>query len=126
MEIVDWTLVIIKSIELLLVPLLMWLIKSAADYLVSKKKNEKIDKFIRLAENAVCTAVTSAKQTYVDNVKGTSGWDANAQKHAFELAKRTALKTISEESVTMINLAMGDFEEWLNSNIQQAVQNLKD
>lgn len=126
MEFIDWTPIIIKGIELLLVPLLMWLIKAGADYLIEKKNNETVTKYVRLAEDAVCTAVTSVKQTYVDNIKGTSGWNEDAQKCAFALAKRTALKTISKESINIINIAMGDFEEWLDNNIQQAVQNSKD
>lgn len=124
-EAVDWTQILTVLIQFLIAPALLWLIKVAVQYLNEKAKTDKAKSYIALAENAILTAVMSTQQTFVDALKGTSGWDAEAMKLAFEKSKAQAIKIMGDAVYSGLNDIVGDLDEWFKAQLEAAVRETK-
>lgn len=114
--------VIVTSV---IIPLITYLGLKIKDYLKTKIKNNEINKSIELATQAVTIAVTSIMQTYVDDIKKSGTFTAEAQKQAFTAAKEKALKLITEDTKNAIESIFGGFNEWLETQIEATVKELK-
>ena len=68
-------------VQSLLVPLLIWGILEARNYLVKKIKNEQARAILYQATDAAQKAVAETAQVYVDAIKGTPDWDTQTQTH---------------------------------------------
>lgn len=109
----------------ILTPLLTWGGIELVKWLSTKTKNEKVQKYIEEATNAVVVAVSEVSQTYVDTLKKEGKFDKEAQKVAFEKAKAQALVLINDNSKKAINTVYNDFDYWLNLMIEQKVKEQK-
>lgn len=109
----------------ILTPLLTWGGIELVKWLSTKTKNEKVQKYIEEATNAVVVAVSEVSQTYVETLKKEGKFDKDAQKVAFEKAKAQALALISSNSKKAINTIYNDFDYWLNLMIELKVKELK-
>lgn len=109
----------------ILTPLLTWGGIELVKWLSTKTKNEKVQKYIEEATNAVVVAVSEVSQTYVETLKKEGKFDKDAQKVAFEKAKAQSLALISSNSKKAINTIYNDFDYWLNLMIELKVKELK-
>jgi len=123
---IDVTTIIITLIQLVLAPVIILGVKELINYLKAKAKNEKIQHYLDLAGDAVITAVQATKQTYVDAIKGTPGWDAAAQQKAFNMAMEKAMQVIGDEGLAILDDALADLNEWLLNKIEAGVMETKD
>lgn len=114
--------VVVTSI---LIPVIIFLGNKLSAYLKTKTENEKIQKYVDQAVNAVVLAVTSTAQTYVDALKKAGEFNEDAQKLAFNKAKDQALKLITVEGQKAIEALYGDFDEWLTAFIEATVKEIK-
>lgn len=114
--------IIITSV---IVPLLIAITGYAVNYLNNKIKNDKAEKYILIAEDAVCTAVTSVAQTYVDALKKDGKFDEEAQKVAFDEAKYKAVAIMGEAAREALKEVFGDIDSWLDNKIQYYVRKNK-
>lgn len=90
--------------------------------LVSKKiKNDKINKYMELAEKYLIEAVSMVKQTFVDSLKAEGKFDKAAQLEAFDRAKNAWLEMMSEEMKIIVINEIGDFETWATAKLEAAV-----
>ena len=112
-------------VTFVLIPLLSWGGVELVRWLSTKTKNEKVQKYIEEATNAVVAAVSDVSQTYVDTLKKEGKFDKDAQVMAFELAKEKALILISANSKKAINTVYNDFDYWLKLMIEQKVKEQK-
>lgn len=101
------------------------LLKKWIDEKTQKIDNEKAQEYLKSIGETICQAVMSTTQTYVDNLKGQNAFDSVAQKKAFELTKTTVLNLLTTEAKDFLAKAYGDVDAWLDSKIEQTVQDTK-
>lgn len=104
---------------------LIALIRQQTAKIESSVKDNKVKRLIQIAESAVDQAVTSVTQTYVDGLKKEGAFDSNAQKDAFEKSKQNVRKLLTADAISAVKDAFGDFDEWLETKIEEAVYNNK-
>lgn len=83
--------------------------------------NVKVTKYVNIAEDAICTAVTAVSQTYVDELKKKGTFDQAAKDEAFVLAKQKALSIMGEGAQLTLKELYTDFNTWLDSKIEYYV-----
>lgn len=96
-------------------------IKKKIAELEEKINNQKVNKYLDIAEDAVCTAVTAVRQTYVDALKNSSQFDQTAQQAAFSMAKDKALAIMGTAAQQALKDLYEDFDAWLDSKIEYYV-----
>lgn len=116
--------VIIPAIPVLVTYLVKFL-KAKSDQATVKIDNELIRIYLNEATDAVLQAVTYTAQTYVDSLKKQGKFDKEAQEQAFNTAKDVALKLLTEEAKRMITDLYGDLTIWLDTKIEQTVNEQK-
>lgn len=116
--------VIIPAIPVLVTYLVKFL-KAKADQATVKIDNELIRIYLNEATDAVLQAVTYTAQTYVDSLKKQGKFDKEAQEQAFNTAKDVALRLLTEEAKRMITDLYGDLTIWLDTKIEQTVNEQK-
>lgn len=116
--------VIIPAIPVLVTYLVKFL-KAKSDQATVKIDNELIRIYLNEATDAVLQAVTYTAQTYVDSLKKQGKFDKEAQEQAFNTAKDVALKLLTEEAKLMIADLYGDLTIWLDTKIEQTVNEQK-
>lgn len=86
------------------------------------KKNEKLNQYVDLAQNAISNAVLSISQVYVDSLKASGSFTKEAQAEAKEKAMALAKQLITEESKNAIIILYGDFDSYLDSTLESIVR----
>ena len=109
----------------IIIPLITFLGIKLNTYLKSKVQNEKMQNYLDASTKAVTLAVTTTMQTYVDNLKKSGNFTAEAQQEAFKRAKEKALTLITQDAKNALKALYGDFNEWLTLQIETTVKNLK-
>lgn len=77
------------------------------------------------ALSAVYQAVTYVNQTFVDSLKKSGNFDAEAQKAAFLSAKDAAMGLMDDATIKFIKKSYGDIDKWLDVQIEAAVKDSK-
>lgn len=110
-------------------PILVAYIRS---YLISKKEqidrkieNDMLQKYVDMAIDTVESSILAVSQTYVDSLKKSGTFDKKAQKEAKILAIDTATALITKEAKVAIEMAYGDFNAWLDTNIESLINQNK-
>jgi hypothetical protein len=91
----------------------------------SKIKNETVRTVLGNVTNMIASAVTTTTSTYVKHLKADNIFDAEAQKHAFNMTYDAVTKQLTEESKQIIEEVYGDIETYLTNKIEELVENLK-
>ncbi len=129
---INWTEILIVLINALLVPFALLAIRKLDKYLDAKAvliedislrefEKEIQDKALAYIE----VAVKQTAQTYVDNVKKSGNWDANAQTEAFNLSLSTFKTLMGEAGTEILTEIVGNLEAWAKAQIESAVKNTK-
>lgn len=113
-------------VQSLLVPLLIWGILEARNYLVKKIKNEQARAILAQATDAAQKAVAETAQVYVDAIKGTKNWNAEAQREAAYRALHRAEQILGQEGVNLLYQTTGSVRTYLEAAIEQAVRDGKE
>ncbi|NSW90195.1 MAG: hypothetical protein HPY74_05870 [Firmicutes bacterium] len=100
---------------------LVALIRKKIAELEEKINSQKVDKYLNIAEDAVCTAVTAVSQTYVEVLKNNSQFDKAAQQEAFNMAKNKALAIMGTAAQQALRAAYTDLDAWLDNKIEYYV-----
>lgn len=100
---------------------LVQVLKAKTAEVKTRIDNNTVNKYIDIAEDAVSTAVVSVTQTYVDSLKASGKFDAEAQKKAFEDAKAKAIAIMGETAKKTIETTYGDLNVWLDNKIEYYV-----
>ena len=91
-------------------------------------KRIKVDiqlKYLNKFEETVISAVTQVQQTYVDEIRKAGSFDKVAQATAFCKARDAVLKMLDEKTKEIVTEAVGDFEAYMKSKIEESVHNMK-
>ena len=92
----------------------------------SKIKDEKIKRILNDALNIVSNGVNYVYQTYVEKLKGTTLWDADAMKEASNRAMEYINANLTEEAKAFISKNGKDLAEWIKEQIEIAIKKSKD
>ena len=121
--------ILFKLIVLPIIPLVVLYAKTfiqmKIEELQEKINNEKVDKYLGLANDILQKVVTEVTQTYVDNLKSTNSFDKEAQKKAFMLAKEKFELIATDEVKNVIDEVMGDYDAFIQSAIETLVNQQK-
>ena len=92
----------------------------------SKIKDEKIKRILNDALKIVSNGVDYVYQTYVEELKGTTLWDADAMKEASSRAMEYINANLTEEAKAFISKNGKDLAEWIKEQIEIAIKKSKD
>ena len=105
--------------------LVSWGLTLLTTWLRTKIKNKKIAELLSSILNIVTNAVKVVYQTYVENIKGTDEWTADAQKKALQMALEKAKKQLSKDTIKFIEDTYGNLDDYLTNLIETTLYNLK-
>lgn len=92
----------------------------------SKIKDEKIKRILNDALKIVSNGVDYVYQTYVEKLKGTTLWDADAMKEASNRAMEYINANLTEEAKAFISKNGKNLAEWIKEQIEIAIKKSKD
>lgn len=102
--------------------------KSAKEYcdkLIADKTNGNTETMLTYLNSVVHQCVVTVTQIYVDSLKSQGAFDEAAQKIAFNKAKDMVIALLSHSAKEFINEHYGDVNLWLDSKIEETVQETK-
>lgn len=111
------------------------IVKKVLDYANAKiddiQKNTQLSEYTKLneiidkAQGIVTEIVTSINQTFTDSLKASGEFTKDSATIAKDAAVDKANELINEEAVKAIETVYGDFDSWLDVNIEAIVNKLK-
>lgn len=93
--------------------------------LKNQVNSEILNKYFDIVQDAIIKAVMFTNQTFVDELKGANLFDEEAQKEAFRKTKDQVLAIITDSQKQLIESAVGDFDKWLDTQIEAYVAEVK-
>lgn len=108
-----------------ILPLISYAGTRLITYLNSKIKDEKAKEFLSKATTVVTNAVRAVFQTYVESLKKSGNFGAEAQLEALNKAKDIVLSQLSEEVKEYISKNYGDINNWLTTQIEATINLIK-
>lgn len=114
--------VVVTSIVL---PLITYAGARLIAFLNTKIKDENAKKLLTTATDIVINAVRSVFQTYVDSLKKSGNFNAEAQVIALNRAKDIALEQMTDEVKEFINKNYGSVDAWLTTTIESTINLIK-
>ena len=117
--------VISAVVTTVLLPLITWAGTKLRQYIGTKVKNEKAAALLTTATTIVLNAVRSVFQTYVESLKASGSFNAEAQKTALSKAKDIALSQLGDDVKEYISSTYGNLDGWLTNQIESTINLLK-
>ena len=117
--------VISAVVTTVLLPLITWAGTKLIQYIGTKVKNEKAAALLTTATTIVLNAVRSVFQTYVESLKASGSFNAEAQKTALSKAKDIALSQLGDDVKEYISSTYGNLDGWLTNQIESTINLLK-
>ena len=117
--------VISAVVTTVLLPLITWAGTKLIQYIGTKVKNEKAVALLTTATTIVLNAVRSVFQTYVESLKASGSFNAEAQQTALSKAKDIALSQLGEDVKEYISSTYGNLDGWLTNQIESTINLLK-
>jgi len=88
-------------------------------------KDEKIQKILSGAKDIVFDGVKYTYQTYVEEIKGTTVWDKEAQAAAMKKTVDYVKGTLTQQAKDYIVANYGDLEAWIKQQAEVQINNAK-
>lgn len=114
--------------QVCLIPLLAILTKYITTWiqikineLTDQKNDATFTKYMTLLQDTVISCVIATNQTYVDSLKETGKFDAEAQKIAFQKTYDAVMQILTEDAIKYLNEALGDLDKYVNTMIESQV-----
>lgn len=108
-----------------ILPLISYAGTRLVTYLNSKIKDANAKILLTTATDIVINAVRSVFQTYVDSLKASGNFDAQAQTQALTKAKDIALSQMTDEVKSFIDKNYGSIDAWLTTTIEATINLIK-
>lgn len=119
--------------ELCIIPLLAVLTGYLVQWIKAKtaeatEKNQKdvFDKYITMLGETIAKCVSATNQTYVDALKKAGSFDAEAQKHAFEMTLNAVMNVLGKDAIEYLTTIYGDLTDYLTTLIEAEVKAQKE
>lgn len=118
--------------ELCIVPLLavltgylvQWIRAKTAEA-TEKNKKDVFDKYITMLGETIAKCVSATNQTYVDALKKAGSFDAEAQKHAFDMTLTAVMSVLGKDAIEYLTAIYGDLTGYLTTLIEAEVKSQK-
>lgn len=125
----DWLELLYDICEVCLIPLLGILTGYVIKFIRSKEKeinnnieNETAEKYVSMISQTITDCVRATTQTYVDSLKASGNFDAEAQKEAFKRSYEAILAVLSDDAKEYIVSLYGDLNTYLMARIESEVK----
>lgn len=125
--------ILYQIFELCIVPLLAVLTGYLVQWIRAKtaeatEKNQKdvFDKYIAMLGETIAKCVSATNQTYVDALKKAGKFDAEAQKHAFEMTLNAVMNVLGKDAIEYLTAIYGDLTSYLTTLIEAEVKAQKE
>lgn len=120
-----WQSILISVISVILTGLASWAVSVLVAWLNTKIKNEKIRTVLNEGINCVQRVVQATYQTFVETLKAKGEFTPEAQKEALNQARAAAEAQLSTEFINYMTENGTDLEEWLKTQIESSIYQLK-
>ena len=128
----DWMNILDQVFDLCIVPLLglattifVAFIKQKMTESKERIDNDLISKYLGMLEMTIIDCVKATNQTYVEALKDKNAFDAEAQKHAFELTKNAVIKILSDDAKNYLAHVLGDLDAIIDEKIEATIKDVK-
>ena len=108
-----------------IVPLISLLGSKLIQWIGTKVKDEKAAAFLSKTSEIVLSAVKSVFQTYVDSLKKSGDFDAEAQKTALNKATVIIKSQLGTELIDYIKKNYGYLDAWISTQVESTIDTLK-
>lgn len=119
---------LIQIFQVCIIPLLGILTKYIVDYLSARREevntkvdSEKAQKYISMIYDTITNCVIATNQTYVNSLKESNKFDAEAQKEAFNKTMNAVLAILTDDAKDYISAITGDLNTYLTQLIEAEV-----
>lgn len=121
----EWQNILWSALGLIVTTFVSWALAKFSAWIDTKCKDAKNATNAKNAASIVADAVKATFQTYVDTLKKTGGFTAEAQRNALDMAKNTALAAMSDGLKKYIKDTYGDVNAWLETQIEANICDMK-
>lgn len=106
--------------------ILTTLANKALDYQIQKIQDEKMRQLLKEGTSLILDSVNYIQQTYVDDLKATGSFDAAAQRHALDAAKRRALDLMRNDVYKALDNQYENANRYIETIIESAIAQKKE
>ena len=97
------------------------LIQKKTQEITKEADNEIANKYINLLSETITQCVIATNQTYVESLKKSGSFDAEAQKEAFRRTYESVMKILTVEAKQYLANIYGDLDKYITSKIESEV-----
>ncbi|MCX4312859.1 hypothetical protein [Anaerocaecibacter muris] len=120
-----WQSIIISVVSVILTGLASWAVSVLVAWLNTKIKNDKLRAILNQAISSVTSVVQATYQTFVETLKAKGEFTPEAQREALNQARTAARAQLSTEFTNYMTESGTDIEEWLTTQIESSIYQLK-
>lgn len=97
------------------------LIQKKTQEITKEADNEIANKYINLLSETITQCVIATNQTYVESLKKSGSFDAEAQKEAFRRTYESVMNILTVEAKQYLSNIYGDLDKYITSKIESEV-----
>lgn len=97
------------------------LIQKKTKEITKEADNEIANKYINLLSDTITQCVIATNQTYVESLKKSGSFDAEAQKEAFRRTYESVMNILTVEAKQYLANIYGDLDKYITSKIESEV-----
>lgn len=113
--------IVFPAISAVAIYFITW-IRAKKQELQTKTKDETTKKYIEMLDKTITDCVLATSQTYVDALKKEGSFDAEAQKHAFQLTYDAVVAVLTDEAQKYLAEAVKDLPTYITNKIEANVK----
>lgn len=124
----NWMEMLQQIFQVCIIPLLGVLTAYLVKYIQVKAEeiktttdNELTKKYVDMLAKTISDCVIATNQTYVDNMKKENAFDAEAQRHAFQVTYAAVLNLLTDEAKVYLEAFYGDLNGYITNKIEAEV-----
>ena len=117
--------ILLTALSIVVTSLVSWAVALLIQYLNNKIKDKRAAKWMTEITLIITNAVQNVFQSFVDTLKKEGKFDEKAQKEARERAITIIKSQMRDELISYVINNYGDLEDWLNSQIEAIIYQLK-
>jgi hypothetical protein len=124
----NWMEMLQQIFQVCIIPLLGVLTTYLIKYIQVKAEevktttdNELTKKYVDMLAKTISDCVIATNQTYVDNMKKENAFDAEAQRHAFQVTYAAVLNLLTDEAKKYLEAFYGDLNGYITNKIEAEV-----
>lgn len=121
----SWSDIIISAVSIIVTGLVSWGVAKLIELINSKIGDANAKAMLAAAVTTVTDVVKQVFQTYVEELKGKDAFTKEEQKKALAKALETIKAILPENVKNYLTENYGNIEEWITTQIEAAIYNLK-